>query len=138
MSQIASKDIAQAISETNEEETSGTVLTPEQVRGFADIVGESDPELKSKKISDTIESLLSEVENGSNHLKQLLTDFGIEDGQVAKFMESERFDSESRGQVKDAMERFQTETISQVTAEADQCVGVTTKSSLPRRNRTAV
>ena len=138
MSQIANGDVAEAVDHFDASETGDAVLTLEQVREFAEISGETDVEVKAQKISEKIESLLAEVESGSAQLNSLLSDFGIEDGQVEDFLSSDRFDPSARGQLQSAIEKFQKTTLDQATSEAQACAGTPAKSTKPRANRRMV
>ncbi|MEO1524989.1 MAG: hypothetical protein AAFX06_06110 [Planctomycetota bacterium] len=138
MNPIANGDVAEAVEHFDDSDTNETALTPEQVREFNAISEETDIEVKANKISDKIETLLAEVESGTAHLKSLLGEFGIEDGQVANFLQSERFDSAARGQLHSALEAFEKTTVDQVMQEAKACSGIPAKSTRPRARRNLV
>lgn len=137
MSQIASSDVQSAISEL-ENEPVGDLLTTDQLRQFDEIASESDPEVKANRTTQAIEKLLGEVEDGSTRLKKLLTDIGLEDGQVSGFLDSERFSDSSRVQIHESLEAYRNATISKASQEATQRSSVNTTAKTPRLHRRMV
>ncbi|MEM1304251.1 MAG: hypothetical protein AAGG46_05110 [Planctomycetota bacterium] len=122
----------------DEQGDAGPAITAEQARHFSEIAAIDDTEKKATAVTQTIDRLLAEVEEGDRRLKSMFESVGVEPEMVERFLDGDRISPESRRELDEQAKQFQSEVMQAVNDEARQLAGPAKTSKAPRLGRMRV